>query len=287
MPWAIGCAYRATVQVRDRMARQCQWFGRFWVSPYQQTVGVETNTIAAEFLREKYGGLVSIKEYGKFSEAAAEMLAGRLDLVFGYSIALQKVPLKNSDAVRLEFVGPDYRMPDWPGIRLVVRKGDDKLREALNAAISATVKDGTYQAVQSKYFTYGVQPVADEPAAVVAAVTVAPLGEAATSFTGAWKCTAEETDDSPRYPVTLNLSKGEQGEVCGTVQYPSLNCSGNLICGAPREREAEYVEKITSGREFCVDNGTVRMKRSNADAAEWQWFFPDGRLGAYATLTAQ
>ena len=39
---------------------------------------------------------------------------------------------------------------------LVIRKGEDELRNALNSAIQEIRKDGTYQKIQSKYFAYDI-----------------------------------------------------------------------------------------------------------------------------------
>jgi histidine transport system substrate-binding protein len=37
-----------------------------------------------------------------------------------------------------------------------VRKEDRALRESLNEAIAAVRTDGTYQAIEKKYFSYGI-----------------------------------------------------------------------------------------------------------------------------------
>jgi len=37
-----------------------------------------------------------------------------------------------------------------------VRKGDDALRERLNAALKAIVEDGTYQKINDKYFPFNI-----------------------------------------------------------------------------------------------------------------------------------
>jgi ABC-type amino acid transport substrate-binding protein len=57
-----------------------------------------------------------------------------------------------------EFVGPDYNIPQWhgDGAGIAVRKGEDELREALSAAIVQIRSDGTYEAINAKYFDFDV-----------------------------------------------------------------------------------------------------------------------------------
>ncbi len=42
------------------------------------------------------------------------------------------------------------------GAGIAVRKGDDELREAFNAAIDKIRADGTYQKINAKYFDFDV-----------------------------------------------------------------------------------------------------------------------------------
>ena len=57
-----------------------------------------------------------------------------------------------------EFVGPDFNDPKYfgDGAGIAVRKGETELRDALNAAIDAIRADGTYKAINDKYFAYDV-----------------------------------------------------------------------------------------------------------------------------------
>jgi polar amino acid transport system substrate-binding protein len=55
-----------------------------------------------------------------------------------------------------EFVGPPLRDPKWfgEGVAIAVRKGDTALRARFDAAIDAIVADGTYKAINDKYFPF-------------------------------------------------------------------------------------------------------------------------------------
>ena len=47
-------------------------------------------------------------------------------------------------------------MFDNDKIAMAVRKGDDELRERLNTALKEIVEDGTYKAINDKYFPFNV-----------------------------------------------------------------------------------------------------------------------------------
>jgi arginine/ornithine transport system substrate-binding protein len=57
-----------------------------------------------------------------------------------------------------EFVGPDFSDPKYfgEGAGIALRKGSDDLREMFNQAIDAIRANGTYKAIQDKYFDFDV-----------------------------------------------------------------------------------------------------------------------------------
>ena len=52
--------------------------------------------------------------------------------------------------------GPDFTDPRWfgDGAGIAVRKGETELLDALNGAIAAIRADGTYKAINDKYFNF-------------------------------------------------------------------------------------------------------------------------------------
>ena len=56
------------------------------------------------------------------------------------------------------FYGHDFNDPKWfgEGVGIDVRKGDNDLREKLNAAIKQIRADGTYKKINAKYFDFDV-----------------------------------------------------------------------------------------------------------------------------------
>ena len=86
------------------------------------------------------------------------LVSGRVDLVMADSVALLEGFLNTAEGGDFEFVGPDYNEPKWhgEGAGIAVRKGDKELQDGLNAAIDAILKDGTYKAINDKYFKFDV-----------------------------------------------------------------------------------------------------------------------------------
>lgn len=123
-----------------------------------KTVGVQRETVHDKYLTDVYGKDVVIKRYGSLDEAYLDVDAGRLDILMADSVALMDGFLSKEKGKGYEFVGPDMVDPKWfgPGIGAALRKEDTDLKEKLNAAIDKIRADGTYDAIQKKYFSFDV-----------------------------------------------------------------------------------------------------------------------------------
>jgi arginine/ornithine transport system substrate-binding protein len=123
-----------------------------------KSVGVQRATIHDKYLTDNYGDVVEIKRYGTQDEAYLDMSAGRVDLLLADSVALSDGFLKTEAGAGFEFVGPDLTDVRWfgEGEGIALRKGEDELREMFNQAIAAIREDGTYQAIQDKYFDFNI-----------------------------------------------------------------------------------------------------------------------------------
>ena len=121
-------------------------------------VGVQRATIHENFLRDNYGDIVTIRAYATQDEANLDFIAGRVDLLLADSLVLQGGLLDTPDGESAEFVGPDFTDPQWfgDGAGIAVRKGEGELLAALNGAIAAIRADGTYKAINDKYFDFDV-----------------------------------------------------------------------------------------------------------------------------------
>jgi polar amino acid transport system substrate-binding protein len=119
-------------------------------------VGVQTATIHANYVQQKFGKTAEIKLYDTQDNANADLVAGRVDLLLADSIAL--------DAFLKSDQGKDYEVkfvaPSDPifgdGVGAGLRKEDTALREKINAAIKAVRANGTYEKIAKKYFDFNI-----------------------------------------------------------------------------------------------------------------------------------
>jgi lysine-arginine-ornithine-binding protein len=121
------------------------------------SVAVQRATTHENFLRDNFSGL-DIRVYATQDEANADLVSGRVDLGHADSIALMEDFINTDAGKGFEFVGPDFNVPQWHGVGagIAVRKGDDELRMALDKAIDQIRADGTYKAINAKYFDFDV-----------------------------------------------------------------------------------------------------------------------------------
>jgi len=122
-----------------------------------KAVGVQRATIHEDFLRGEFPE-VDVRAYATQDEANADLVSGRLDLVMADSVALLEGFLNTEEGKDFEFVGPDYSDPKYhgEGAGIAIRKGEDDLRALFNEAIDQIRADGTYQAINEKYFEFDV-----------------------------------------------------------------------------------------------------------------------------------
>ena len=123
-----------------------------------KSVGVQRATVTDTFLTDNFGDAVEIKRYGTLDEAVLDMTSGRIDLILADSVVLSEAFLDTEKGADFEFIGPAYTDARWfgEGIGIAVRKGDDELREAFNAAIKSIRENGTYQAISDEYFEFDI-----------------------------------------------------------------------------------------------------------------------------------
>jgi len=122
-----------------------------------KVVGVQRATIHENFLRDKFPG-IDVKVYATQDEANADLVTGRTDLVMADSVALLEGFLNTPEGADFEYVGPDYNDPTYhgEGAGIAIRKGETELVEAFNKAIDQIRADGTYKAINDKYFEFDV-----------------------------------------------------------------------------------------------------------------------------------
>jgi arginine/ornithine transport system substrate-binding protein len=123
-----------------------------------KTVGAQRSTTHANYLNEIYGGTADVRLYDTQENTYLDLAAGRLDIVLADATVLASGFLDKPEGKDFAFVGPELNDPKWfgDGAGIAIRKGDEKLRAILNKGIEAIRADGTYEAINQKYFTFSI-----------------------------------------------------------------------------------------------------------------------------------
>jgi arginine/ornithine transport system substrate-binding protein len=122
-----------------------------------KVVGVQRGSIHQGFMEGEFPD-VELRLYGTQDEAHLDLAAGRLDAVMADTIAIEDGFLKTPAGEGYAFFGQSYSIPKYhgPGAGIGVRKGEDDLRESLNAAIEAIRESGQYDEIADKYFDFDI-----------------------------------------------------------------------------------------------------------------------------------
>jgi polar amino acid transport system substrate-binding protein/arginine/ornithine transport system substrate-binding protein len=129
-----------------------------------KAVGAQRGTTHQCFV-EKLFPDADLRLYGTQEEVFLDLAAGRIDTQISDSVQAEEGFLNTDAGKDFEFVGEDqFDLECYgEGAGIAVRKGEDELRESLNMAIKAIRDDGTYKAINDKYFEFDLY--GDEPGA--------------------------------------------------------------------------------------------------------------------------
>jgi lysine-arginine-ornithine-binding protein len=116
-----------------------------------KTVGAQRATVAATWAEDNMGRNATVKLYDTQTAAYADLEAGRLDAIISDVYPAFDWLTQNTN---YEFVGEKIDINDLIGI--AVRKGEDDLKAKFNAALKAIRENGTYAAVNKKYFPFDI-----------------------------------------------------------------------------------------------------------------------------------
>lgn len=119
-----------------------------------KTIGAQSATIQAIHLEENYPDS-SHRLYPSQEEVNLDLISGRLDaLLVDKLVAMDW--LATDEGACCEFVGDD--VPIGGSVGAGVRQEDTDLRDMISAAIDAIKADGTYDAINAKYFDFSIWP---------------------------------------------------------------------------------------------------------------------------------
>jgi arginine/ornithine transport system substrate-binding protein len=101
---------------------------------------------------------VNVVPYEAQDQVYLDINSGRLDGTVADSVEVTGGFLSKPEGAGFAFVGPALAQEKYfgTGIGIALRKGEDELRNQLNAAIAAIRANGTYETINKKYFDFDV-----------------------------------------------------------------------------------------------------------------------------------
>ncbi len=117
-----------------------------------KTIGAQSSTIQAVHLEENYGDSQH-RLYPSQEEVNLDLVSGRIDaLLVDKLVAIDW--LASDDGACCELIGEDIQIGG--GVGAGVRQEDTELRDKISAAIEEIKADGTYDAINAKYFDFSI-----------------------------------------------------------------------------------------------------------------------------------
>jgi len=119
-----------------------------------KSIGVQRGSIQAAYLAQGYKDS-DIKFYDTPQAAELDLVAGRVEYIFGNMVTYFVGFMKTPEAAGFAFIGPDLKgglLGDGNGIAL--RKDEPALLARVNAALESLRADGTYDRITAKYFPF-------------------------------------------------------------------------------------------------------------------------------------
>ena len=126
-----------------------------------KSIGVQGSTTNAEFIRSAYGNTSTIRIYNTQDDCNADLLAGRIDIMF-----LDKLGdiefLKSADGATFEEKGTGSVKMDpllyGLGVGAGLRKSDTGLKTRIDLALTQLHDSGKYTQISQKYFPIDLWP---------------------------------------------------------------------------------------------------------------------------------
>ena len=114
------------------------------------------NSPRARFVADNHKGS-AVLLVNKETDIYLELAAGRGDIGFGSSVVSADAFLKRPEGKGFVQVGNTVRLDGGGGgVGIAFRKGDDALREKVNAALKSLKADGSYKKMADVYFDFDV-----------------------------------------------------------------------------------------------------------------------------------
>jgi len=126
-----------------------------------KSVGVEQGTVQETYVKtywEPKG--VNVVSYQNQDQVYADLRSGRLDASLQDEVQAEVGFIKTPQGAGFAFAGPEVVDDEILGIGAAIglRKSDQDLKNALNQALKEIRQDGSYQALEKKYFDFDIAP---------------------------------------------------------------------------------------------------------------------------------
>jgi len=121
-------------------------------------LGVQAASISSKFVDKYLSNLVEIREYKNIADHDIDLVAGRIDLVMGSEVVLNK-SLQSKDLQGFKLAGPAFVGGVFGlGYGVAVKKGRTQLRDAFDQALAQAISDGTIKRLSHKWLGIDVTP---------------------------------------------------------------------------------------------------------------------------------
>ncbi|WP_295887637.1 transporter substrate-binding domain-containing protein [uncultured Thiohalocapsa sp.] len=116
-------------------------------------IGVWRDTTMDAYLSANYAGHAVIVRYSTQLGALLDLVLGRVDLVLGDALSLQRNFLDTPHAADFELVGPPIDAPEWlgDGIGVAVARHNRGLRQLLDRTIADIHVNGVFERIRRRW----------------------------------------------------------------------------------------------------------------------------------------
>lgn len=124
-----------------------------------KVVGVQRSTTNDNYLAGEFPG-VEISRYDSQENLLLDLVAGRIDLAFLSPMKVRTDFLEKPEGKDFDFASAEIEAPKYlgDGVAVGLPKGATALRDEINAALQAMFADGTFKAINQRYWTFSVHP---------------------------------------------------------------------------------------------------------------------------------
>lgn len=124
-----------------------------------KAIGVQRASTYANLMAGKFPG-AEVKSYDTVENHNLDLVAGRLDGVVAQRIFMYNWLKKEGAEDRFEFKGDPVSDPEYIGYGagIAIDKSNPELLKKLDDALGEIMADGTYDALNAKYFPFSIKP---------------------------------------------------------------------------------------------------------------------------------